>query len=94
MFQVNLGSEVLNHQIEDAQVNMDIYCDSLDIWLSNDTCCLFRYMLFEIPESGPSQLMFNGIIFSAQLKKVSILLTDAKVNIMLWKNTCVNYLWR
>nr|XP_027100369.1 uncharacterized protein LOC113719357 isoform X2 [Coffea arabica] len=78
VFQVNLGSEVLNHQIEDAQVNMDIHCDSLDIWLSNDTCCLFRYMLFEIPESGPSQLMFNSIKFSAQLKKVSILLTDAK----------------
>ncbi|KAL3502378.1 hypothetical protein ACH5RR_036827, partial [Cinchona calisaya] len=77
LFQVNLEAEIY-HQTEDTRAKINFHCDSIEIWLSNDIICFLHCMLFEVPETGPSQFMLGRIDFNVQLRKLSILLTDAK----------------
>ncbi|KAA8547313.1 hypothetical protein F0562_003823 [Nyssa sinensis] len=76
--QVNVEAEICNNQMELVHVKAEVQCDSLDVWLSYHVFYFWQHIWFKFPEEGSSQFTFDGIDFKIQLRKISLLLTDAR----------------
>lgn len=84
LLHINLEAEILNHQFEHKHATFDVLCESLDLGLSDDMLLLYHCIRFEAAQTGPSQSIFTSINFRVQLGKLSLLLTDSKVKLILW----------
>lgn len=79
LFHIRLESEILNHQLEHKCSKFDVYCDNLEVGISDDIFCLCQCVQFETPQADPSPPFFSAIDLRIRLGKLSLLLTDEKV---------------
>ncbi|KAL3830664.1 hypothetical protein ACJIZ3_019466 [Penstemon smallii] len=77
---INLDAEILEHRTDNVDIRVEVWCERLDLSLSNHILHLLQYTWFEKSEEVPSRYNFNRMDFKVQLKKCSLLLTD-------WKRT-------
>lgn len=78
LFHIRLKSEILDNQLEHKCAKFDVYCDNLEVGLSDDIFGLCQCVQFETPQVDPSSPFFTAIDLKVQLGKLSLLLTDGK----------------
>lgn len=79
IYQVDVEAEISCNQMEVMHVEVEIQCDHSDVWLSHRIFYFLRGVHFNVLEARSSEFVFGGIHFKAQLKKVSLLLSDGRV---------------
>lgn len=76
---IYLEAEILEYQTENLSMNLFIRSDSLDLSLGNHILYLFYFTWFEKPGDTPSQFNIKRMDLKAQLRRLSLHLTDWKV---------------
>lgn len=74
---VNVEAEI--NELDLLHTNLEVQCDSLEIWFSYHIFYLCKHMRFRFPETGSGQFTFSGGDLNIKLKKISVLLTDGRV---------------
>lgn len=83
---IYLEVEMFEYQTENLSLNVFIRSDSLDLSIGNHIIYLFYFTWFEKPEERPSQFNLKRMDLKAQLRRLSLHLTDWKVNV-LWHHS-------
>ncbi|XP_052202477.1 uncharacterized protein LOC127808127 isoform X2 [Diospyros lotus] len=73
---VNVEAEI--NELDLLHTNLEVQCDSLEIWFSYHIFYLCKHMRFRFPETGSGQFTFSGGGLNIKLKKISVLLTDGR----------------
>ncbi|THG06620.1 hypothetical protein TEA_005243 [Camellia sinensis var. sinensis] len=77
--QFNVEAEFHKNQLDLADVNVEVQCDSLDMWLSYHIFYFWKSMRFKFPEGGSDKDTLSSVDLNIKLKKISLLLTDGRV---------------
>lgn len=76
---IRLESEILSHRLEHKCAKFDVYCDNLEVGLSDDIFGLCQCVRFETLQADSSPPFFIAIDLRIRLGKLSLHLTDGKV---------------
>ncbi|KAI7990467.1 putative vacuolar protein sorting-associated protein 13C [Camellia lanceoleosa] len=76
--QFNVEAEFRKNQLDLADVNVEVQCDSLDMWLSYHIFYFWKSMRFKFPEGGSDKDNLSSVDLNIKLKKISLLLTDGR----------------
>ncbi|XP_028107933.1 uncharacterized protein LOC114306815 isoform X2 [Camellia sinensis] len=76
--QFNVEAEFHKNQLDLADVNVEVQCDSLDMWLSYHIFYFWKSMRFKFPEGGSDKDTLSSVDLNIKLKKISLLLTDGR----------------
>lgn len=76
---IYLEAEIFEYQTENLSMNIFVRSDSLDLSLGNHILYLFYFKWFEKAGETPSQFNIKRMDLKAQLRRLSLHLTDWKV---------------
>ncbi|KAL7225811.1 hypothetical protein ACSBR1_021051 [Camellia fascicularis] len=76
--QFNVEAEFRKNQLDLADVNVEVQCDSLDMSLSYHIFYFWKSMRFKFPEGGSDKDTLSSVDLNIKLKKISLLLTDGR----------------
>lgn len=79
IYKVGLEADIRNEQMEHMHITVDIQCDRVDVWLSHRLLYFLHGVHFNIPKAESSEFAYGDIVFKAQFRKVSLLLSDGRV---------------
>ncbi|KAF3943895.1 hypothetical protein CMV_029587, partial [Castanea mollissima] len=78
IYQVDAEVQISNNQMELMNIEVGIHCDRSDVWLSHRVFYFLHSACFHVPEVESSEFGFGQIDFKANLRKVSLLLSDGR----------------
>ncbi|KAM3684567.1 hypothetical protein ACJW31_11G053600 [Castanea mollissima] len=78
IYQVDAEVQISNNQMELMNIEVGVHCDRSDVWLSHRVFYFLHSACFHVPEVESSEFGFGRIDFKANLRKVSLLLSDGR----------------
>ncbi|VFQ83984.1 unnamed protein product [Cuscuta campestris] len=80
LFQVTLDADISSCLLDDIRGRLDIQCDNLDVWLSDQMLYFWCLGKFQSQAAGTSQFIISCMDSKVHLRKASLIVTNGKLS--------------